>query len=141
MQMRMIRIMLAALALVPVIASAQSQQINILVFPDSSCAAWSKSADNKLIRAHFESWIRGFVSGHNYANPARQVQTGKIPGGEQLYEYLDRYCVENPNSSFVGGAIRLVEQFRESTPPKPAAAAVKNDAPRAAPAAPAPAVK
>ena len=134
MQMRMIRIMLAVLALAPAFAAAQQQQINILVFEDSSCAAWSKSANNKLIRAHYESWIRGFVSGHNYANPSRQVPTGKVPGGEQLYAYLDQYCLDNPNSSFVGGAIRLVEQFRESTQaPKPAAVAPKPEASKAAP--------
>jgi hypothetical protein len=139
MQKRFVQFMLAAVALVPAWAAAQPQQINILVFEDSSCAAWSKSANNKLIRAHYESWIRGFVSGHNYANPSRQVPTGKVPGGEQLYAYLDQYCLDNPNSSFVGGAIRLVEQFREATPvQKPAAAARK---PEASKAAPAPAVK
>jgi hypothetical protein len=69
------------------------------------------------VRAQYEFWIRGFVSGHNYATPARQVVTGKLPGGEQLYAYLDQYCHDNPNSSFVGGALRLVEQFRETTAP------------------------
>ena len=129
------RTALAAAVLAPALAAAQ-QQINILMFQDSSCAGWSKTANNKVLRAQYEFWIRGFVSGHNYANPARQVPTGKLPGGEQLYAYLDQYCLDNPNSSFVGGAFRLVEQYRVATPslksPAPAPApAPKKDAPKA----------
>lgn len=121
-------IALAALTLGPAPAAAQ-QQINILLFEDSSCATWSKSANNKLIRAHYESWIRGFVSGHNYASPARQVAVGKFPGGEQLYAHLDQYCHDNPNSNFVGAAFRLVEQYRETIAP------VKQPAPAKTPPA------
>jgi hypothetical protein len=116
----------ALAAAMPAPPAAAQQQINILLFEDSTCAAWSKTAGNKLLRAQYEFWIRGFVSGHNYANRARQVPTGKLPGGDQLYAYLDQYCLDNPNSSFVGAAFRLVEQYREATPP-----AVKKDAPKA----------
>jgi hypothetical protein len=124
---------LAAAMLAP--PAAAQQQLNIFSFDDTSCAAWSKSAGNRAIRAQYEFWIRGFASGHNYANQGRQVPVGKLPGSDRLYAYLDEYCHDNPNSSFVGGAFRLVEQFREATPPaKPAAAPVKKEAPKAPPA-------
>lgn len=127
------------------------QQINIFFpFENASCTTWGKYAGNRAVRQQYEFWVLGFVSGHNYANPARQVPTGKLPVGDQLYAYLDNYCHDNPNSSVVGGAFRLIEQFRENTPaakaaPVPAPAkkeaakepakdAVK-DAPKAAPAA------
>ena len=91
---------------------SQNQQVNVLWFEDASCAAWTKSAGNKAIRAIYEAWIRGFVSGHNYANPSRQVALGQFPDSSGLHQHLDQYCAENPNSSFIGGAIALVEVLR-----------------------------
>ena len=105
-------------ALLPSLVSAQQQQqINVFWFEDASCGAWAKSAGNKLLRLQYEFWVRGFASGHNYANPSLQIAVGKLPGGEALYGYLDQYCHDNPHSSFVGGAIRLVDQFRERVAP------------------------
>lgn len=103
--------------LLPGVAPAQKQQINIFTFEDSSCGAWSKSAGNKLVRAQYLFWVQGFVSGHNFASPARQVRTGALPGSEVLYKYIDAYCKENPSLSFVGAAIALVEELREPIAP------------------------
>lgn len=117
-------------ALGPAAVLAQQQQVNIFFpFDNASCATWGKYAGNRAIRQQYEFWILGFVSGHNYANPARQVPTGKLPVSDQLYAYLDEYCHDNPNSSVVGGAFRLIEQFRETTPAaKPSAQPAKKEA-------------
>ena len=127
------------LAMAPTIAAAQPQQINIFTFEDSSCAAWSKSAGNRPLRAQYMFWIQGFVSGYNYASPARQVRTGTFPGSEALYQFLDSYCKDNPSLSFVGAAITLVDDLREPTPAakKPASrlAPAKKEPAKAAPAA------
>jgi len=137
---------LALSALAPAAALAQQQQVNIFFpFDNASCATWGKYAGNRAIRQQYEFWILGFVSGHNYANPARQVPTGKLPVSDQLYAYLDEYCHDNPNSSVVGGAFRLIEQFRENIvaqKPQVPTAPAKKDAPKdAAKAAPPAAVK
>jgi hypothetical protein len=113
---------LLALSL-PASGATQGQQVNVFTFEDVSCAAWDKSGGNKLLRAQYEFWVRGFVSGHNFANPSRQVKIGAFPGSDALYQYLDQFCRDNPSLSFVGGAFRLVEDLREPTPPsKPAPA-------------------
>lgn len=116
--------------LLPATANAQEHQINMFWGEDASCAAWMKSASNKLIRAQYDFWVRGFASGHNYANPSQQVKVGQFLGSDELYRYLDQYCRDNPKSSFIGGAIQLVEQLSE-----PAVA------PKKAPIKPAPAKK
>lgn len=117
------RILLLLATLPPAIAVAQAQQVNIFSFEDASCTAWIKTGGNKLVRAQYEFWIRGFASGHNYANPSLQVAVGKLPGGDALHQYLDQYCRDNPNSSFIAGAIHLVGQLREpAAPVKPAPA-------------------
>jgi hypothetical protein len=137
-------ISLALSALAPAAALAQQQQVNIFFpFDNASCATWGKYAGNRAIRQQYEFWILGFVSGHNYANPARQVPTGKLPVSDQLYAYLDEYCHDNPNSSVVGGAFRLIEQFREniaaqkpqSSPPPAKKEATKDAAKSPPPAA------
>ncbi len=112
----LVLISLPALLLVmspPARAAAQGRQVEIFSFEDASCAAWMKSSGNKGVRAQYEFWIRGFVSGHNYGNQALQVRIGAFPSGEVLYRYLDQYCLDSSTSSFVGGAIKLVEELRE----------------------------
>ncbi len=117
-------------------ASMAQQQVNVFFpFENASCATWSKYAGNRGIRQQYEFWVLGFVSGHNYANPGRQVPTGKLPVSDQLYGYLDEYCHDNPNSSVIGGAFRLIEQFRETTPAQKPPPAKKDAAKAAAPAA------
>jgi len=124
------KVLLGATALLamslPALGATQGQRVQINIFwgsEDASCNAWSKSADNKAIRTYYEFWVRGFVSGHNFGNPARQVKDGTLPGSDALYQYLDEYCRDNPTLSFTGGAIRLVEELREPTAPsKPAPA-------------------
>ena len=121
--------------LLPAIAAAQGQQVNVFSFEDASCSAWLRSGGNKLLRAQYEFWMRGFVSGLNYANPSRQVAVGKFPGSNALYQYLDQYCRDNPNSSFIAGAIHLVEQLREPTAPAKAAPVKKEPTKAPAPGA------
>lgn len=132
--MRAFRQIILLLAMLhPLIAAAQGQQVNIFWFDDASCAAWTKSADNKAIRLQYESWVRGFVSGYNYGNPQQQIKIGVFPGSNGVYQYLDQFCRENPKQSFVGGAIQMTEQLLEaSAPAKPAPA--KKETVKAAPA-------
>ena len=76
--LRFTLISLALTALAPAAATAQQQQVNIFFpFDNASCATWGKYAGNRAIRQQYEFWILGFVSGHNYANPTRQVQIGR----------------------------------------------------------------
>ena len=106
-----------SMAAAAAVAAEPAQPVNIIFAADSAtCAAWTKSASNPLIRKHYESWTRGFVSGHNYANPARQVKVGAFPGGDELYRYFDQYCRDNPQHTFVAGAIQLVEQLAAPAP-------------------------
>jgi len=123
--------------LLPAAAHAQGRQINVFTFEDASCSAWTKSANNKLLRAQYEFWIRGFVSGHNYGNPSRQVKIGMLPGSEELYQFLDIYCRDNSTLSFIGGAIRLVEELRDPdvppSKPAPRPAPAKKEPAKAAP--------
>jgi hypothetical protein len=113
--------MIAAMTLVtlPSLAAQPAPPVNIIFTAENaSCAAWTKSAGNRLVRAQYEFWARGFVSGHNYANPAHQVKVGVFPGGDDLYQYFDQYCRDNPQQSFVEGTMHLVDQLLAAPAPK-----------------------
>ena len=113
----------------PSMAAQPAPPINIVFSAENaSCAAWMKSAGNKLVRGQYEFWARGFVSGYNYANPSHQVQVGVFPSGDDLYRHFDQYCRDNPQQSFVAGVIQLVAHLSE--PAKPA----RRSPPDAAPA-------
>ena len=111
-------VMLAA----PAQAADSSPQINIIFSGENaSCDAWMKSANNKLVRGQYEIWARGFASGYNFANPLEQVKVGAFPSGDNLAKYFDQYCRDNPQQTFVAGAIQLIAQLSESAKPvKPA---------------------
>jgi len=125
----------ALLATSAALAAEPASPVNIIFSADNAaCAAWTKSAGNKLVRQQYEIWARGFVSGHNYANPARQVKVGAFPSGDDLYKYFDQFCRDNPQQSFVAGVIQMVEQLAESAKPAPSSKPAAKK-PAAAPAA------
>ncbi len=81
---------------------------NLLGFDDMSCVAWGAAKDDPDLRAAQVAWIRGFLSGHNYALPKQQVSV--ISSGT-IENYINRYCASNPKGSFGEGAMRLSDQF------------------------------
>ena len=108
-----------AAALLPASALAQGQPINIIFTAENaSCDAWLKSSSNALVRIHYEFWARGFASGHNFANPAHQVKVGSFPESEALYRYVDRFCKDHPQKTFVDGIMQLVLELRDARPAK-----------------------
>ncbi|HEX6734971.1 MAG TPA: HdeA/HdeB family chaperone [Azonexus sp.] len=90
------------------LAAAPATAQNVLGFDDMSCAAWSASKGDSDQRAAYVVWVRGFLSGHNYALPKQQVST--ISSGT-IENHLNRYCASNPRGSFSDGAMRLSDQF------------------------------
>lgn len=61
--------------------------------PDMSCRAWVKSKDDAEQRREYLAWIRGVLTGHNYANPGQQVSA--VSSGT-VENFVDRYCSEKP---------------------------------------------
>jgi hypothetical protein len=96
-------------------AFAAQPYVHMHVFTDSSCGAWVKSSGEeyqaKMTRQIYLHWFRGFVTGHNFANPEDQVQ--RLPNMETLSLYVEKYCRDNPLHPFTAAAFRLVEELRE----------------------------
>lgn len=80
----------------------------ILGFDDMSCRAWAASRTDGEQRALYVAWLRGVLTGHNYANPSQQVAAISTATVEQ---YVHRYCSEKPSAQFSDAAFRLSDQF------------------------------
>ena len=82
--------------------------LKIVGFDDMSCRAWSASKADAEQRALYVSWVRGVLTGHNYANQSQQVSA--ISSGT-VEQYVNRYCTEKPLGNFSDAAFRLSDQF------------------------------
>jgi len=87
---------------------AAALPVKILGFDDMSCRAWAASKDDAEQRALYVAWVRGVLTGHNYANPSQQVST--ISSGT-VEQHVQRYCTERPQGQFSDAAFRLSDQF------------------------------
>jgi hypothetical protein len=82
--------------------------VKFVGFDDMSCRAWVKSRDDAELRKSYLAWIRGVLTGHNYANQSQQVSavsTGTVEN------FVDRYCVEKPQGEFSDAALRMSDKF------------------------------
>ena len=91
-----------------VATSAIAAPIKTVGFDDMSCRAWIKSKDDSEQRKVYLAWIRGVLTGHNYANQSQQVSS--ISTGT-VENFIDRYCVEKPAGEFSEAALRMSDKF------------------------------
>jgi hypothetical protein len=94
-------------------------EFTVFTFGDTSCAAWTKSQGDDAMRAQFQAWFRGFVSGYNFGNSANQVPSGAMPNPAEIALYVDKYCRENPTLAFIGAVTPLIREIREYRVPAP----------------------
>lgn len=87
---------------------AEAAPVKIVGFDDMSCRAWTESREDAGQRAAYLAWIRGLLTGHNYANQQQQVSA--VSSGT-VENYIDRYCVEKPGGDFGEAAMRMTDRF------------------------------
>ncbi len=87
---------------------AQAAPLNILGVEDLSCVAWVKSKESPDQRALYLAWMRGVLTGHNYALQNQQVSS--ISSGT-IESYVNSYCAKNPNGLVSDAVFRLSDDF------------------------------
>ena len=91
-----------------VAAGVDAAPVKFVGFDDMSCRAWIKSKEDAEQRKNYLAWIRGVLTGHNYANQNQQisaVSTGTVEN------FVDRYCAEKPQGEFSDAALRMSDRF------------------------------
>ena len=89
-------------------AATFAAPLKVLGFDDMSCRAWIKTKDDAEQRKAYVAWIRGVLTGHNYANQSQQVSS---MSSATVENFVDRYCVEKPLGDFGDAALRMSDRF------------------------------
>ncbi|WP_245580560.1 hypothetical protein [Azonexus hydrophilus] len=82
--------------------------LKILAFDDNSCRAWRQGAEDVELRTAHVAWARGFLSGHNYANPRQQVTDVSVATVERN---IEQFCRRNPDGLFIDGVYRMSDSM------------------------------
>jgi hypothetical protein len=106
--LKRLSLLLPALLAALIATNAHSAPVKIVGFDDMSCRAWVKSKDDADQRKLFVAWIRGVLTGHNYANQGQQVSA--VSSGT-VENFVDRYCAEKPQGEFGDAALRMSDRF------------------------------
>ena len=88
--------------------AAVAAPVKIVGLDDMSCRNWIHSKDDSDLRKIQLAWVRGVLSGHNYANQKQQVSN--VSNGT-VENFVDRYCIDNPQGEFSDAALRMADKF------------------------------
>lgn len=97
-------LLLAAVGTAPVAAT----QVKVLGLDDMSCSAWKATKSDPERREPYLQWVRGFLSGHNYANPSAQVS--EVSKGT-VEVFVDRFCNENAAKTVADAGMRMSDRY------------------------------
>lgn len=98
--------LLLAGALIPT-SHISAASLKLLGLDDMSCAAWKKKIDPEL-REPYIQWVRGFLTGHNYANQSKQVAE---VSSATVAMFVDRYCAEHATATVTDAAMRMSDEY------------------------------
>lgn len=98
-------LLLAAFGAAPPV---QAAQLKMLELDDMRCAAWKATKSDPELREPYVQWVRGFLSGHNYANQSAQVSD--VSRGT-VEAFVDRFCNENAGKSVSEAAMRMSDRY------------------------------
>ena len=110
---------IAATLLLPATVSLAQEKSFVAIhgFDRMSCDDWfgSDGNANANVRQQYIGWIRGVVTGYNYANPGDQVAEARMPSDFGLGIFVDNYCHSSRATSIAGAAFALIADRRAST--------------------------
>ena len=89
-------------------APAASAPVRMVGFDDMSCRAWVQSKQDADQRKLYIAWVRGVLTGHNYARQSQQVS---VVSSGTIENFVDRYCAEKPLGDFGEAALRMSDAF------------------------------
>jgi len=87
---------------------ASAEPLKVVGFDDMSCKAWLQTREDAEQRRIYLAWIRGVLTGHNYARPRQQVSD---ISSATVENFVDRYCTEKPLGEFGDAALRMSDRF------------------------------
>lgn len=104
------RIFFPVLLLLSGVAAAQSAAPTVKLLPldDMTCSRWIKTKAEPELRQATLDWGRGFLSGHNYGQPNKQVS---VVSNGTIAVFIDRHCADKPTSTVDVALMRMSDQY------------------------------
>lgn len=99
---------LLRIAFLMVTTAAQAAPVTIVGLDDMSCRDWMRGKEDQELHKTHLAWVRGVLTGHNYANQKQQVSN--ISHGT-VENFVNRYCADNPEADFSTAALRMSDKF------------------------------
>lgn len=87
---------------------ATAAPLKVLGFDDMSCQAWIRSKDDIEQRKAYIAWVRGLLTGHNYALQNQQIS---LVSAGTVENYVSRYCAQKPQGQITDAALRMSDEF------------------------------
>ena len=91
-----------------VCVDAVAAPVKLLGLDDMSCTAWTNVRTDSEQQLPYIQWVRGFLSGHNYASQAKQVS---VVSNGTIAMYIDRYCRLKPMGTVAEAAMRMSDEY------------------------------
>ena len=88
--------------------AAANPPVKVLGLSDMSCKAWADTKSDPERREPYLQWVRGFLSGHNYANPSAQVSEVSVG---TVAVFVDRFCAERAAATVADAAMRMSDRY------------------------------
>jgi hypothetical protein len=95
-------------ALLVTATAVAAAPVRTVGFDDMSCRAWVQSKQDTDQRKLYVAWVRGVLTGHNYA---RQSQQASVVSNGTIENFVDRYCADKPLGDFGDAALRMSDSF------------------------------
>jgi hypothetical protein len=99
---------LLLVTLLMIATATQAAPVTIVGLDDMSCRDWIRGKEDKELHKAHLAWVRGVLTGHNYANQKQQVSN--ISHGT-VENFVNRYCSDNPDADFSDAALRMSDKF------------------------------
>ena len=74
---------------------------------DASMRRWF-DMDDEALRAQQMAWLRGLLTGHNYAHPKEQVS---VVSTGTIENFITRFCKDNPQGNYTDGGLRMSDLY------------------------------
>jgi hypothetical protein len=94
-------------------ASAQERPTTVTGEGTVGCGEYleDRRKNNKAQDYAYATWLRGFISGFNFATRGKQITGVSAPA--TLLAYMDKYCRDDPLGTVAGGAFNLAREMAD----------------------------
>jgi len=95
-------------------ASAKDQVVSGIGAMSCTRFAELRVANDRAVIIALKSWLQGLLSGMNMQLLLNRAEAKALPDADQIADFVDKHCSENPSSNPLMAAVALHEGLRNA---------------------------